>query len=377
MSRKPRAIVSVTNDLYTDNRVNKICLFLVAQGYHVTLVGRLRNDSKPLHERSYRTKRFKLRWEKGPLFYAAYNFRLFCYLLANRAELLVSNDLDTLLANYAASKFKPMTRLVYDSHEYFTEVPELQNRPKIKKTWEAIENWIFPKLQTVYTVNESIAEFYRQKYKKEIRVVRNVSPKWKSTNGISKSELGIPENKFLIILQGAGINIDRGVEEAVEAMKMVDNAVLLIVGDGDVIEQLKKYVIDYDLQDSVLFFGKRPYAEMMNFTQYADVGLTLDKPTNMNYRFSLPNKVFDYIHAGTPIICTDLVEVSGIVKKYTIGLVLDELTPQHLADTINNLIAHPEEVTKFKENCYRAAEIENWEQETTLLEEIYPRVTEK
>jgi glycosyltransferase involved in cell wall biosynthesis len=189
--------------------------------------------------------------------------------------------------------------------------------------------------------------------------------------------LGIPENKFLIILQGAGINIDRGAEEAVEAMKMVDNAVLLIVGDGDVIEQLKKYVIDYDLQDSVLFFGKMPYSEMMNFTQYADVGLTLDKPTNMNYRFSLPNKVFDYIHAGTPIICTDLVEVSGIVKKYTIGLVLDELTPQHLADTINNLIAHPEEVTKFKENCYRAAEIENWEQETTLLDEIYPRVTEK
>lgn len=375
MSRKPRAIVSVTNDLYTDNRVNKVCLFLVEQGYEVTLVGRLRSDSKPLHERPYRTKRFKLSWEKGPMFYAAYNFRLFCYLLTHRTKLLVSNDLDTLLANYAASKFKPMIRLVYDSHEYFTEVPELQGRPKVKKTWEAIENWIFPKLQTVYTVNESIADLYRQKYKKEIGVVRNVSPRWNTLEHVSKKELEVPEDKFLIIMQGAGINIHRGAEEAVEAMKLVDKAVLLIVGDGDVIQHLKKYVIDYDLQEKVLFYGKRPYQEMMAYTQIADVGLTLDKPNNLNYRFSLPNKVFDYIHAGTPIICTDLVEVTGIVRKHEIGLVLDELTPQNLADKINHLIAHPEEVVKFKENCKKAAQIENWEEETKVLNEIYPSVT--
>lgn len=375
MSRKPRAIVSVTNDLYTDNRVNKICLFLVDQGYQVTLVGRLRSDSKPLHERPYRTKRFKLRWEKGAMFYAAYNFRLFWYLLTHRATLLVSNDLDTLLANYAASRFKPLTRLVYDSHEYFTEVPELQDRPKVKRTWEAIENWIFPKLQTVYTVNESIAQLYREKYKKEIRVVRNVSPKWSAVNSLSKRELGIPENKFLIILQGAGINIHRGAEEAVEAMKMVEDAVLMIVGDGDVINTLKKYVIDYDLQNKVIFYGKRPYSEMMNFTQHADVGLTLDKPTNLNYRFSLPNKVFDYIHAGTPIICTDLVEVARIVRKHKVGSVINELTPESLADRINFFIQHPDELAEFKQNCQLAAEVENWEQETKILEEIYPRVT--
>jgi glycosyltransferase involved in cell wall biosynthesis len=309
------------------------------------------------------------------MFYAAYNFRLFWYLLTHRATLLVSNDLDTLLANYAASRFKPLTRLVYDSHEYFTEVPELQDRPKVKRTWEAIENWILPKLQTVYTVNESIAELYREKYKKEIRVVRNVSPKWSALNSLSKSELDIPENKFLIILQGAGINIHRGAEEAVEAMKTVEDAVLLIVGDGDVIDSLKKYVNDYGLQNKVIFYGKRPYSEMMNFTQHADVGLTLDKPTNLNYRFSLPNKVFDYIHAGTPVICTDLVEVARIVRKHNVGSVINELTPESLADRINYFIQHQDELAELKQNCQRAAEVENWEQETKVLEDIYPRVT--
>lgn len=374
MAKKKRAIVSVTNDLFTDNRVHKICLFLENQGYRVMLVGRLKKDSQELAPRIYRTKRMKLVKEKGPFFYAAYNFRLFWFLLFHRVDLLVSNDLDTLLANYAVSKFKPTTRLVYDSHEYFTEVPELIHRPKVQKFWEGIEKWIFPKLETIYTVNESIAKMYREKYKKEVKVVRNISPSWNKDIIPSKSELGIPENKFLIIIQGAGINVDRGAEEAIEAMKFVENAVLLIVGDGDVIPQLKQNVTNYDLQLKVLFFGKRPYNEMMAFTQHADIGLTLDKATNINYRFSLPNKVFDYIHAETPIVCTNLIEIEHIVNKYQIGIVLDELTPESLANTIKSLQGDSEKLLRMKENCIKAALVENWEVESKILEEIYPKV---
>lgn len=371
MSKKQKAIVSVTNDLYTDNRVHKICVFLEKQGYHVTLVGRVRKDSNELAERSYRTKRMKLFYDKGALFYAEFNFRLFFYLLFHKAHLLVANDLDTLLANYAASKFKPNARLVYDSHEYFTEVPELIERPKVQKVWEGIESWIFPRLKMIYTVNESIAQLYRDKYKKDVKVIRNISPSWKHENILSKKELGIPENKFLIILQGAGINIHRGAEEAVEAMKYIEDAALLIVGDGDVVNNLKMYVIDYDLMDKVFFYGKRPYDEMMNFTYFADLGLTLDKPNNINYKYSLPNKVFDYIHAGTPILCTNLIEITRIVNRHQIGLVIEELSSETLVEKINYLIDHPEELKIMKENCVSAAEIENWEHESLKLEEIY------
>lgn len=374
MAKIKRAIVSVTNDLYTDNRVHKICQFLENQGYKVLLVGRFKKDSATLSPRSYRTKRMKLSWEKGPLFYAAYNFRLFLVLLFHRADLYVANDLDSLLANYAASKFKISTRLVYDSHEYFTEVPELIHRPKVQKFWQAIESWIFPKLETVYTVNESIAKMYQDKYKKDVKVVRNISPTWNAVSIPTKKELGVPENTFLIIIQGAGINIDRGAEEAVEAMKTIDNAALLIVGDGDVVTQLKKNVIDYDLQNKVLFFGKRPYNEMMAFTHHADIGLTLDKPTNINYRYSLPNKVFDYIHAGTPIVCTNLIEIERIVNKHEIGIVLSEFTPETLTSAIKTLQEDAVKLRRMKENCKKAALIENWETESKILEEIYPKV---
>jgi glycosyltransferase involved in cell wall biosynthesis len=376
MSKQKKAIVSVTNDLFTDQRVHKVCLFLEKQGYLITLVGRKRKNSLDLSERLYTTKRFNLIFEKGALFYAEYNFRLFWYLFFRKVDLLVSNDLDTLLANYAASKFKPFSELVYDSHEYFTEVPELIHRKKIKQIWEGIEAWIFPKLKNIYTINESIAKLYSEKYKKEIKVVRNISNIWIPSNLKSKKELGLPEDKKIVIIQGAGINIDRGAEEAVESMKKIENTVLIIVGDGDVVSQLKTYVSDNQLESKVLFFDKRPYQEMMNFTFHADLGLTLDKPTNINYRYSLPNKVFDYIHAETPILSTDLVEIASILKKYEVGEIISDFTPSNLALKITSLLENEDRLTELKLNCKKAKELLNWEAETEILKEIYPGIEE-
>jgi glycosyltransferase involved in cell wall biosynthesis len=372
--KSKKAIVSVTNDLYTDNRVDKVCTFLLAQGYAVTLVGRQRKSSPALPPRPYKTKRMKLRFEKGALFYAAFNFRLFWFLAFRKADVLVSNDLDTLLGNYAASKLKPKCRLVYDSHEYFTEVPELADRNRVKRIWEGIESWIFPKLKTIYTVNDSISKLYEEKYKKKLFVVRNVSPRWLPHELKTKMELGLPENKTIIILQGAGINVHRGAEEAIEAMKKIEDAVLIIVGDGDVVPTLKETVIKENLQDKVLFFGKRPYQEMMQFTYHSDIGLTLDKANNINYQFSLPNKIFDYIHAGTPIICTNLIEVSNIIQKHDVGEIIENLTPDNLAEKINTLINSTERMKELKANCTKAAMLENWEKECEILKEIYPEV---
>lgn len=371
--RKPKAIVSVTNDLYTDQRVDKVCNFLVSQGYDVLLVGRKRKNSLQLPERKYKMHRMRLLFDKGALFYAEFNLRLFFFLFFRKSRILVANDLDTLLANYTAKLFKPKTQLVYDSHEYFTEVPELQGRGA-KKVWEKIEGFIFPKLKYIYTVNESIADMYRKKYNKEIAVVRNVSPLWKAENLLGRTELGLPKDKQIIIIQGSGINIDRGGEEAVEAMKWVQNACLIIVGDGDVVPQLKEYVSTNQLGEKVLFFGKQPYQRMMNYTYHATIGLTLDKDTNINYRYSLPNKLFDYIHAETVVVCTPLVEVRRIVDTHQVGKVLEVFTPDSLAKMLNELLQNQEELNRFQENCLKAKELLNWENEQSVLMKIYPAI---
>lgn len=371
---KKKVIVSVSNDLYTDNRVNKICMFLCDQGYEVLLVGRKRKNSQELAPRRYITKRMKLLFDKGPLFYAALNFRLFFFLLFRKSDILVSNDLDTLLANYWASKFKRKVKLVYDSHEFFTEAPELIHRPKVRNIWLKIERRIFPKLEYAYTVNQSIADQYYKRYGKELGVVRNIGPKWNPAKLMSRKELGLPENKFIVIIQGSGINVDRGAEEAVEAMKQLKNVLLIFVGDGDVIPQLKKNVAEQQLEEKVQFFGKRPYDELMQFTHAADVGLSLDKPLSPNYIYSLPNKIFDYIMAETPIICTDLVEVTGVISSLEVGLVLNEFNPEQLVNAISELQNDSDRLKLYRENCKKAAEHTNWEVESKQLEWYYPKV---
>jgi glycosyltransferase involved in cell wall biosynthesis len=372
MEQKGHVIVSVTNDLVTDNRVDKVCRFLISEGYTLTLVGRKLTGSKPVSDRNYKTKRFRLLFTKGPLFYLSFNFRLFLYLLFHKSTILVANDLDTLLANFLVSKLKSM-KLVYDSHEYFTEVPELVENPRKQKIWQTLEEWIFPKLKNCYTVNDSIAKIYMQKYGISVKVIRNVAPNFMSLAIKTREDLGLPTDKFIIIIQGSGINKRRGAEEAVQAMNYIEDALLLIIGSGDVIHDLKNQVREDDLNDKVRFLPKMPYAEMMQYTMNGDLGLAIDHTDVLNHKLALPNKFFDYIQAEIPILATDITEVRAIIEKYDIGFVLEhELTTQTLAAKINEIKTGFLDQKEFlKENLKKAKLSENWENELMKLKEIY------
>jgi glycosyltransferase involved in cell wall biosynthesis len=372
--RPMKAIVSVINDLSTDQRVHKTCTTLTKSGYEVILVGRKQRKSLPLDKRDYQTERMFLLFEKGPLFYAEYQIRLFLYLLFRKADVLVSNDLDTLLPNYRISKLKG-SKLVYDTHELFCEVPELQSNPFKKSIWKRIERRIFPKLNYVFTVNDSIAKIYKEEYKTDVKVVRNI-PLLSSQKNIqqqSKAELGLPTDKKIIVLQGAGINIDRGAEEAVQTMQFVNNAVLLIIGSGDVISLLKQMVNDLRLSDKVLFIAKVPFEKLVQYTRHADLGLTLDKDTNINYRYSLPNKLFDYIHAGVPVLASNLVEIKNIITQYNIGDCINNHDPKHIAEKINGIFSNDSLLQTWKNNTQIAAKELNWEKEEQQLIEVYNR----
>lgn len=366
-----KAIVTVTNDLYTDQRVDKICRYLVSKNIEVVLVGRELSNSLPLAERSYKMHRMKLMFHKGPFFYIEFNLRLFFYLLFQQFDFLVSNDLDTLLACDFASSSKGK-KLVYDSHEYFTEVPELQNRKIIKKIWEAVELMTFRNLNKCYTVNDSIANIYRNKYKIKFQVIKNLPEKTEIHKTKSKQELNLPIDKKILILQGAGINIQRGAEELVEAMRLLENCFLVIIGSGDVFPLLTK-TIENDplLKSRILLVNKVPYQEMMQYTFNADLGLTLDKNTNPNYLYSLPNKIFDYLKADTPVVASDLVEIGKVIREYHVGEIIKSHSPEDIANCVKDLLSDTKKYNYYKENCSKAIENLNWEKQSVILNEIY------
>ena len=372
--QKKKIIISVTNDLSTDQRVKKVCGTLNAINYDILLIGRKRLTSLKL-DRPYRTKRMKLIFNKGALFYAEFNIRLFILLVFSKVDIYHANDLDTLLANYLAAiiRRKP---IVYDSHEYFTGVPEIQNKKLVKKVWLTIEQFIFPKLKHIITVNQSIAKLYKEEYNKDLRIIRNVPNKVEALKLKSKSELNIVEDKDIIITQGAGININRGIEELVEAMQYLNDVCLIIIGDGDIIPQLKKRVLELKLENSIIFKGRMPYHEMMQYTQYAKLGITIDKDTNTNYKYSLPNKLFDFIHAGIPILASKIIEVEKIIKKYQIGLFINNHEPTHIANQIKYALDNKELISEWKSNTHHACKELNWEIEENTLKDLYKKIEE-
>lgn len=360
-----KVIVSVINDLVTDQRVHRTCMVFYELGYDVLLVGRKKKNSRELNDRIYTTKRMRLLFEKGVCFYLEFHVRLSFFLLRNKANLLFSNDLDTLLPNYLISKLYK-SKLIYDSHEIFCEVPELIATPFKKKIWLSLEKSIVSKLKHCITVNLSIANWFKEKYGVTFHVIRNIGIVSNDILIRSRNELGIPNDKKMILIQGAGINIERGAEEVVEAMQFLNEVILYIIGSGDVIEQLKLESKQKKLQDKIVFIDKIPANELANYTANADLGLTLDKDTNLNYRFSLPNKVFDYINAGIPILSTKLPELENLITKYQIGFFIDNHEPKHIAEIINKVL-NSQDYNTYKINTQLAKKENSWEIEKQVL----------
>ncbi len=357
-----RIIVSVTNDLVSDNRVHKICSSLERMGFKVLLIGRKLAQSLPV-ERTYQTRRMELLFKKGPCFYAEYNFRLFLFLLFARADVFLSNDLDSLTANFLAARFRKK-HLVYDSHEYFTEVPELINRPKVQKVWRWLEKKMVPNIKYAYTVCDSIAQVYTKKYGVDFKVIRNIP-------FARKSDIPKTENETKIILYQGAVNIGRGLEQAIRAMHFLEGARLVIAGDGDIKAQLEALVKKEQLETKVEFTGRLPLEKLSELTAQADLGLSIEEDLGLNYRFALPNKLFDYIQAEVPVLVTNLPEMKAIVEKYNIGEISGSLEPEILSNKMKLALSDIEKRKIWKNNLRTAAGELTWEKEEQKLQEIF------
>lgn len=355
MSQK--IIVSVTNDLSTDQRVHKVCTSLQSFGFEVLLVGRKQKDSPPLN-RAYATHRFTLLFARGPLFYMEYSLRLFFFLLFRKSQLLLSNDLDTLLPNYLIAICKQLP-LVYDSHELFPEVPELQNRKWVKRFWECLEAFLLPRLKHAYTVCDSIADYYQNKYGLAFKVVRNV-PFLKKNAVLKKRQPAVA------LYQGA-INPGRGLELAIRAMAHLEQVQLLIVGDGVGLCELQALAKKEGLTDRVHFQGSVAYQELSAYTQKAAVGLLLEEPLGLSFTYALPNKLFDYIHADLPFVASPLLEVKKIMDHYQLGVVLKERKAEVLAEQIKEVLLSSHDLAPFE----KAKKALCWQKEEAQLRLVF------
>jgi glycosyltransferase involved in cell wall biosynthesis len=324
--------------------------------FEVLVIGRKLKSSIPL-KRAYKTKRFKLLFNAGFLFYAEYNLRLFCYLLFTKKDMLLANDLDTLLPNYLISKLQNK-KIIFDSHELFPEIPELVHRPKVKKVWLALEKHILPKLKNNYTVCSSIAEFYKNKYHSNFTTIKNLPTK----KEVKKGAFSFNTNSKKIILYQGALNVGRGIELMIETMHFLENNLLVLIGDGDICQTLKDKVCKEELDSKVFFLGKITPTELHKLTPLASIGLSLEQDLGLNYRFALPNKIFDYIQAEVPILVSNLPEMSQIISAYNVGEIVKNRTPEKLAIQIKKVLEN-----EYAKELKLAKSALIWEQQEAQL----------
>jgi glycosyltransferase involved in cell wall biosynthesis len=253
--------------------------------------------------------------------------------------------------------------LIYDSHEYFTEAEGLTGRGFVRSIWEKIERFAVPKADVFITVNESIADIYSTIYHRFVHVLRNMP-------NVSSGQVDgkVPELNFqgeFVLLQGAYIDPDRGGIELVQAFEFIHNKKLLVVGSGRDVPNMKSMVRAKGLSEKVVFLDRLPPEELRELTKRAWLGVSLDKPIHLNYALSLPNKVFDYIHAEIPVLVSPLIELKRLVDTYQVGIVLKEVSPTSIAETINAL--SDEQRMKFCSNARRAKLELVWENDISVV----------
>jgi glycosyltransferase involved in cell wall biosynthesis len=340
--------------------MQRICGSLQANGYDVKLIGVKRKKSIELLSQNFKQKRISIFFEKGFLFYAEYNLKLFFCLLFSKTDAFCAIDLDTVIPNYFASILRRKKR-VYDAHELFTELNEVVNNPKVKRFWDKVESFAVPKFPNGYTVNQFLKNEFARKYKVSYEVIRNI-PKLQNQN------LEIPNSKFQIpniIYQGA-VNFGRGFEQLIPAMKNV-NAELHIYGIGNFYNQVKDLIKENHLESKVKLYGATLPNELKQITPTAKFGITIFEAKGLNQYYSLANRFFDYIMAGIPQICVNYPEYKILNNEFDIGVMVDNIEIETLSNAINILLTDEILYNRLKQNCITAREKLNWQNEEKKL----------
>jgi glycosyltransferase involved in cell wall biosynthesis len=367
-----KIVSAVSNDIVTDNRVNKIARSLEANGYKVTIVGRRLHNSSNLLNRPYDTKRFRLLFNKGPLFYVNLNLRLFFHLIFSDYGFFLANDLDTLPACWLASRIRHR-KLIFDSHELFSEVPELVARPIVRKIWKRLEIFLVPRINLGFTVSAPIAEFYKKNYHVHFEVLKNAG----YFRFDYEFEGFAKDTEVTTIIYQGSLNMGRGLDLAIRSMQYIENAKLWIIGTGDVEHELKKLVSELSLGNKVVFTGRIAMEDLWKYTFKADIGISPEEDLGLNYRYGLPNKLFDYIQARIPVIVSDLPQMKAVVENYKIGKVLKERSPQILAGVLNEMIKKELPSGKYNANLGLAARELCWEREEEKLIDSFKHISEE
>jgi glycosyltransferase involved in cell wall biosynthesis len=361
-----------------DSRVRREARALVDAGHEVMVLELAPVDRGELDGFARRSVQPRP-WVRRTLPYHPY--RAVCLLgfvaavVRARPDVVHAHDAAMLLPGLAGARLTG-ARLVYDSHELATGVPYRE------RFWAwfvaAVERVGVPRADAVITVSDGIARRLQERYRLRERpaVVRNAcdlpAPDPAVAPGALRRLAGVPDGEPLILHQGAAA-LDRGCETLVRAVARLERGHVVFLGDGDpgYAERLSEIARAEGVAERVHQVGSVPPERLLTYTRDADVGVSLLQDTCENHRLALPNKVFEYLAAGVPVVVSDLPEVGELVRRPGVGWPVRPAAPESVADGLGLALNGGGDAARAP--IRRAAFELSWERERERLTAVYNR----
>lgn len=301
--------------------------------------------------------------ERGPRFFWQVHRQLMAALRNVTSRIFHASDLYTLPALHWAAA-RQQVPVVFDSRELYTHLPAAVRRPWIGATWKILQQIYIRRAHCIYTVSGSIAAHLEKQYGlSTVHVMRNVpGPQHSMPGPCLRTRLDLPPETKLILHQG-NLQPHRGISTMISAMRSVEQAVLVFLGGGPLRSQAKQLVQDLNLESKVHFLDAVAPDQLLSVTASADLGLILLDDCCLNHQYALPNKLFEYLSAGVPVIASDLFEITRILQRFDVGCVV----PSGDVAALETALRHA-----VKEDALR----QKWAQNTSRVQEFYNFVRE-
>jgi glycosyltransferase involved in cell wall biosynthesis len=380
----------------TDVRVMRAATALVKANYTVVVVDVEDEGNRLIEEdiqgvwvkhmivtRSFLTHRFK-QWtliKAGMLF-----IRSTLQLLQTSADVYHAHDVSALPACYitACLRRKP---LIFEAHEM-----PLRDRPLSEmgmgRRWlhtllMILLRYIVPRCAGIITVSPPIVEDIRRRYHvREVTLIRNVPPH----QDVAKSDrlrhyLGLNPETRIALYQGT-LQPNRGLDRLVRAAAFLERDIVIVFmgkGFGTIVPELEALSAREGVADRVKIIPPVPYTELLEWTASADIGLTIFAANySPNVRAFLPNKLFEYIMVGLPVLTSSIEPIVDVIRTHDIGRVVSSLAPSEVGEAINRMLADTDTLALMRRNALNVARDELcWEKESYKLIRLYQGVCQR
>ncbi len=284
------------------------------------------------------SNRFLINWLK-------FLFKGFANKKHINAKLYFAADLYSLI--FLRILLIPPSVIIYDSREIFSALATLRKQSLKQKILTLAEDIAVRNVKKIVVSGELDADYlgnYFNDRQKKYFVIKNLP---KETNIIESNYLReiflIPNDKIILIYQGVLLP-GRGIKPLLEALEITDKYVLVIVGDGFYKHQIIDIIKNKKLENKVFLHQQVNYNQLLNITASADIGVSLIEPITFSYELALPNKLFEYVYAGLPVLVTDLPAMTQFVVDNKVGeIVPPTLRPQEIIEALNKLTTNIDE----------------------------------